>query len=91
MDFDYKQIAIRAAKGNKYRISILPVSLVAPLKDHIRNVKNLHKIDLKNGFVNVALPYAFEKKKPSAAFEFGWQWVFPAPNISTDPESCICR
>ena len=91
IDFEYKQITVRAAKGNKDRVTMLPQSLVQPLQEQIRKVKNLHRIDLKNGFGHVALPYAFEKKNPSAAFAFGWQWVFPAPNISTDPESGVRR
>ncbi|MCA9735417.1 MAG: integron integrase [Deferribacteres bacterium] len=91
LDFEYKQITVRAAKGNKDRITMLPQSIVEPFKNQIRKVKNLHQIDLKNGFGTVALPYAFAKKHPGAATEFCWQWVFPAPNISTDPESGIRR
>ncbi|KAA3661581.1 MAG: hypothetical protein DWQ10_04230 [Calditrichaeota bacterium] len=91
LDFEYKQITIRAAKGDKDRVTMLPQSLLIPLQNHIQKVKNLHQLDLKDGYGNVALPYAYERKNPSAAYEFGWQWVFPAPNISTDPESGIRR
>lgn len=32
----------------------------------------------------VYLPYALEKKYPNANREWGWQYVFPASNYSTD-------
>ncbi|MDQ7063415.1 MAG: integron integrase, partial [candidate division KSB1 bacterium] len=91
IDFGYKQIIIRDAKGAKDRITILPENFIEPLKVHLRKVKRLHEQDLKNGYGSVALPYAIEKKYPSAATSFAWQWVFPAPNISTDPRTGVRR
>jgi hypothetical protein len=40
--------------------------------------------DLQAGLVRVQLPDALSRKYPSAAREFGWQWVFPASRICTD-------
>jgi hypothetical protein len=46
---------------------------------------------LKNGYGNVYLPYAVEKKYPNAKYDRGWQYIFPAITISTDPKSGIQR
>jgi hypothetical protein len=35
----------------------------------------------------VPSPYALARKYPRAATEWGWQYVFPAPELSTDPRS----
>ena len=37
------------------------------------------------------LPNALERKYPTANKEWGWQWVFPASQISVDPRSGIRR
>jgi integrase len=36
LDFDYQQIEIRNSKGNRDRVSILPESIINPLKHHIK-------------------------------------------------------
>ncbi len=41
----------------------------------------------KRGYGEVELPYALQRKYPNAKYEWGWQYVFPAKNISTDPRS----
>ncbi len=39
----------------------------------------------------VYLPNALERKYPSAATEWKWQWVLPSPRLSKDPRSQIVR
>jgi integron integrase len=91
LDFKYKQIYIRNGKGNKDRVTMLPDSLIEELKDQVSKVNTIHKKDLGNGFGSVYLPFALEKKYPSASKEFGWQYVFPGKNISEDPRTGIKR
>lgn len=86
IDFEARQITIRDDKGEKDRITILPEKLIEPLRDHIRKVKNLHLKDLQKGFGFTVLPYALERKYPSASKEFIWQYVFPAKNFIYDKE-----
>jgi integrase len=50
IDFGYKQIVVRDGKGNKDRVTMLPVFLVDSLKRHLEKVKILHERDLKQGF-----------------------------------------
>ena len=87
LDFGYKEITVHDAKGANDRLTLLPENFIKPLQAHVRRVKKLHRLDLANGYGNVALPYALSKKYPNAACEFAWQWLFPAPNISRDPET----
>jgi len=91
IDFGYKKIIIRNAKGGHERATILPESLIEPLKDHLKKVKTLHETDLKEGFGSVYMPDALDRKYPNAVRQFGWQYVFPARQISVDPRSGIRR
>ncbi len=53
----------------------------------IAAVKALHHKDLEEGFGEVYVPEALLRKYPKASRSSGWQWVFPAKNISVDPRS----
>ena len=48
-------------------------------------MRRLHERDLAAGFGRVVLPDALARKYPNADQEWGWQWVFPASRICTDP------
>lgn len=91
IDFHYKQIIIRDAKGQKDRVTVLPEKLIEPLQLHLDKVRIMHGQDLASGYGCVYMPYALEKKYPNACRELAWQYVFPSKNISTDPRSKICR
>ncbi|HTG32758.1 MAG TPA: integron integrase [Thermoanaerobaculia bacterium] len=87
IDFSTNQILIRDGKGAKDRVTMLPGSLKQALADHLKTVKKLHEQDLRDRHGSVHLPYALARKYPRAAVEWGWQYVFPAPELSTDPRS----
>ena len=87
IDFSQKQIIIRAAKGNKDRVTFLPANLVSLLEAQIVTVKQLHLHDLDNGFGEVYLPDALARKYVNAAKSLGWQYLFPSKTISKDPRS----
>jgi integron integrase len=87
VDFDKNQVMVRAGKGERDRVTILPEILKRQLQRHLSQIKKLHETDLKNGFGSVYLPYGLERKYPNASKEWEWQWIFPAVNISTDPRS----
>ncbi|MEJ2637315.1 MAG: integron integrase [Calditrichia bacterium] len=91
IDFDYNQIVVRDGKGEKDRITLLPERVKNNLRDHLTRVKKLHESDRKDGYGRVYLPYALEKKYPNADREWGWQYVFPASQISQDPRSGLKR
>jgi integrase len=85
VDFERGEIVVRDGKGNKDRITVLPRSLAEPLKSHPEKVRAIHEKDLAEGFGEVYLPFALERKYQNAAREWGWQYVFPASKRSIDP------
>lgn len=87
VDFDLHQITVRDGKGAKDRVTVLPASLTPALKEHLLRVGRLHERDLREVNGGVSLPYALERKYPRAGEEWGWQYVFPAPERSIDPRS----
>lgn len=87
VDFDHRTITLRDTKSNRDRVTCLPESVIPALILHINKVKAQHTEDLANGRGEVELPYALDRKYPSAPFEWGWQYVFPASTFSTDPRS----
>jgi integron integrase len=91
VDFHYKQLLVRDAKGHKDRVTMLPNSLIEPIRTHLVRVRQLHELDLRAGFGRVHLPHALAVKYPTADREWGWQYVFPSSRRSIDPRSGIER
>jgi len=89
MDFSRNEILVRDGKGRKDRVTMLPTAVKEPLRRYLEQSRKQHLSDLQDGFVGVALPYALERKYPSAAREWGWQWVFPASKPCVDPRSGV--
>jgi integron integrase len=87
LDFEALQVVVRGGKGDKDRVTTLPVSLVEPLRAHLKRVKGTHEADLKAGHGAVYLPEALRRKWPGAERDWVWQYVFPAPRATVDPES----
>jgi integron integrase len=78
VDLERGEISVRAAKGAKDRVTVLPSRAIAPLRAHLRRVRELHQRDLAQGAGAVELPDALERKLPGAELSWPWQWVFPA-------------
>jgi integron integrase len=91
IDFEGSQVVVRQGKGENDRLTMLPASLVEPLKAQIAFVKQQHEHDLANGYGSVELPYALARKYSNADKELSWQYVFPSDRLSTDPRSGITR
>lgn len=85
IDFTRNEILVREGKGNKDRHTVLPGSVKEPLEKHLARVHQAHQRDLNDGYGRVQLPGALARKYPNADREWGWQWVFPAARICTDP------
>lgn len=87
VDFGYGQITLRDGKGLRDRITILPESLRQPLQLHLQRVRQTHERDLARGAGCAYLPFALKRKYPNAERSWGWQYVFPASKLTTDPRS----
>ena len=71
LDFSYRQIVVRQAKGAKDRVTMLPDRLVEPLRTHLRRVRALHVQDLTAGHGAVWLPEALSRALKVAAVRVG--------------------
>jgi integron integrase len=87
IDFKRREILVREGKGFKDRVTMLPELAVQPLRMHLDEVRALHERDLAEGFGEVYLPYALERKYSHAGRAWGWQYAFPSGNCSFDPRS----
>jgi integron integrase len=84
VDLERLEVRVRRAKGGKDRVTVLPASLRGALRAHLDRVKALHQEDLAAGGGRAELPGALERKAPSAAREWAWQWLFPSPRARRD-------
>ena len=82
---------LREGKGNKDRVTMLPASLVRPLRSHIAARQLQHQEDLRLGLGSVYLPHALAVKYPNAALHFGWQYVFASAAYLHDTRSGAIR
>ncbi|HEX8237790.1 MAG TPA: integron integrase [Abditibacteriaceae bacterium] len=87
IDLETRQITVREGKGDKDRITMLPSSLMEPLRHQLEVARCLHRQDLAAGYGEVYMPTALARKYPRAAWEWPWQYVFPAQRRSTDPRT----
>lgn len=91
IEFAYRQIIVRDGKGAKDRVTVLPENVADPLRAHLGRVRALHNADLAAGFGEVWLPNALARKYPRAGYEWGWQFIFPSQQRSSDPDSGVIR
>jgi integron integrase len=84
IDFDQRQLVVRAGKGDKDRYTALPSTLTDALQRHLARVRTQHTEDIALGLGSVELPNVLARKYPNAPKEWGWQWVFPATSHYTD-------
>ncbi len=91
IDFDNHGILVFDGKGGDDRITMLPDSIITPLRQHLEKVNLLHKKDLARGLGSVHMPYALDAKYPAANKQWIWQYIFPASTHVADPETGIAR
>lgn len=76
LDFERRELVVRDAKGGKDRLTMLPQSQMAALREHLLDVRRLHQGDLA-------------RKYPNADQEWAWQWVFPQQKRWLDTRSGV--
>jgi integron integrase len=87
VDMEAGQILVRDGKGFKDRITMLPKVVKRPLAEHLERVKRIHARDLADGYGRVQLPDALARKYPKAAWDWGWQFLFPQEKRWVDPRT----
>jgi integrase len=73
VDFGYRCIVVRDGKGRKDRVVTLSDALTTYLKEQITRITRLHERDLAAGYGSVWLPFALERKYPTAPRQLGWE------------------
>jgi len=91
LDFDQMRVLVRCGKGDKDRSTLMPASLVEPLRTHLARVKQLHAQDLNAGAGETRVPDALVRKYPNVGREWAWQYVFPSSVMSADQEDGTIR
>lgn len=87
LDLSIGELVVRNGKGDKDRVTVLPISLSEPLRRHLEWRRKLHDCDLAKGLGRAPPPEALVRKYPTAQREFCWQWVFPASTHYVDRQT----
>lgn len=88
---DEGTIMVRGGKGDKDRVTLLPDSLVGPLRDFIARSMQFWEDDRRDGVPGVYLPPDVGRKYPTYATRWEWHWLFPSHKLSLDKPSGITR
>lgn len=84
IDLGRAQIIIRAAKGDKDRIVMLPASLRTQLMEQLEAVQRRWRADVARGGGYAPVPDALLHKRPRAGHEWPWQFLFPSTILRRD-------
>lgn len=78
IDFAAALVRIWSGKGDKNRVSVLPVMLMPALRRQLEFRRAVHERDLADGAGYVELPGRLAQKFRGAPRELGWQFLFPS-------------
>ena len=91
VDLERGQILVRAGKGDKDRVTVLPLSLSSRLREHRNWLRRLYDKDRQANLPGVWIPEGLDRKYPKAGEAWEWQWFFPSRELMTDPRSGLRR
>ncbi|RYD27487.1 MAG: integron integrase, partial [Verrucomicrobiaceae bacterium] len=91
VDRERGQVTVRAGKGDRDRVSILPARVIGELDRRWPGLREIHEGDRASGVPGVMLPGALARKMPRAGERWEWFWIFPMDHLSRDPETGIRR
>ncbi len=87
IEFERQQILVRNSEGEEDRVTLLPPSLVQPIREQTTKALELFVQDQAKGYGEVYLPSTLASESPRESKEWRWQYLFPAATLSTDPRS----
>ncbi len=91
VDLEERVITVRAGKGGKDRVTVIPGVLKQELAAHRERLRRLHEDDRQADAPGVWLPEGLERKWPTAGKTWEWQWFFPSRQRMLDPRSGVRR
>ncbi len=89
VDFAYRQMFIRDAKGGKDRGTMLPDAVVQPPQAHLGQVREMHQVDLKEGCGEVWLPHAPLRVGMAVCVSLGPALGRPLDRVASPPPADI--
>jgi integron integrase len=81
---DRGELVVRDAKGGKDRVTVLPTSLLDPLRVHLAKLHIRFEQQRRAGEPGASLPGALARKFPAFSNQWGWQYVFPSGSLCQD-------
>lgn len=91
-DFDFSEGMITIfGKGQKFRKVVMPQSLIPELQSHLERVNHLYDLDIARGFDGVFMPDQIDRQHKNSAHEPGWQFFFPAKQLTPIPAKGVYR
>jgi integron integrase len=91
VDRERGMVTVRAGKGDKDRVTVLPESLRERLGVQVERLRGLWAADRRDGVPGVWLPEGLERKFKNAGEQWAWQWLFPSRELSVDPQTGVRR
>jgi len=91
VDLERRQLVVRAGKGGKDRVTMVPEALMERLLAHREKLRGLHAEDREAKAPGVWLPEGLERKFPQAGKAWEWQWFFPSRQWLRDPRTGLRR
>jgi integron integrase len=85
VDLERGTVTVRCGKGDKDRVTVLPLSLRKRISAQVEKAREIWRVDREAGLAGVYLPGALARKYRRAAESFEWFWLFPARQVSVDP------
>jgi integron integrase len=91
VDIERGVIIVRAGKGDKDRVTVLPLSLSEQLREHRKSLRVTYEKDRQANLPGVWIPEGLDRKFPKAGEAWEWQWFFPSRELMNDPRSGLRR
>lgn len=90
-DFDHGCVSIHDGKGGKSRNTLLPISLKPAIEQLIKEAITVQVSDNAQG-IGPSMPFALDRKYPSAYRQPAWMFVFPSTTWCNHPVTGkLCR
>ena len=91
LDFDRREIVVRAGKGDKDRRAPLPATCVPALEAWLRHGRRRFARDRRDGLRSTGISDALLRKYPDADGSWAWWYVFPATRTLVRGDGARCR
>lgn len=87
LNFEQASLTVRGGKGDKDRVTVMPVSLVDEIRAQATRARARWKEDRERDRPGVYVPLPVLRKQPNAPKELWYYWLFPSAQIAEDPEA----